>query len=118
MTDTPSMEDTLKAAQGLVDQRLAAVSAHKENADAEQAARKALAECERKSARTWADLLAAGWTPAELKQIPGFSEPKVRAPGRPRNKPRTARAETAPASVGVPAQSEAQPHSAPINGST
>ncbi|WP_328643937.1 hypothetical protein [Streptomyces canus] len=100
MTNTPSLEDTLKAAQGLVEQRLAAVEAHKRNVDAENAARQELAERERETARTWSDLLASGWTVAELRRIPGFSEPKVKVPGRPRTK----RKAPTPTTPEVPAQ--------------
>lgn len=115
-TSNPSLEETLRAAQGLMRDRLAAVEAHKENVDAEQEARAALAERERESARTWAALLDAGWTPAELKKI-GFTEPRAKAPGRPRgsrSKPResgSANASTS-ATPAVPAQIPGTPDAA------
>lgn len=107
-TSNPSLAETLQAAQDLMRDRLAAVEAHKENVDAEQEARAALAERERESARTWAVLLDAGWTPAELKKI-GFTEPRAKAPGRPRgsrSKAKDSAPGTTPASATptVPAQ--------------
>ncbi|MFE6808608.1 hypothetical protein ACFVEN_44195 [Streptomyces sp. NPDC057681] len=85
---TPSLDETLSAAQALMNERLDAVKAHKANVDAEDEARAALVERERESARTWAALLAAGWTVDELKRL-DFKQPAVKAPGRPRGRART-----------------------------
>ncbi|MGW2725084.1 hypothetical protein [Streptomyces sp. NPDC001492] len=115
MTNLPSMDDTLKAAEQLMRDRLSAVEAHKKNVDAEQAAREALAERERESARTWAAMLAAGWTAAELKRL-GFKEPSTKASGRPRtSRARAERNNSTPTeTVAVPAQATAAPATPPM----
>ncbi|MFF7176855.1 hypothetical protein [Streptomyces pseudovenezuelae] len=107
-TRNPSLEEALKAAQSLMNDRLTAVEEHKRSVDAEQEAREALAEAERDSARTWAALLAAGWTPAELKKI-GFAEPRVKAPGR----PRTARSRSGKDADGAKQSTELPTQTAP-----
>ncbi|WP_329468691.1 hypothetical protein [Streptomyces sp. NBC_01431] len=98
MANTPDLETTLKAAQRLLDQRLTVVESHKRNLDAEEAARAALIEREHETARTWADLLAAGWSAEELGRL-GFKAPAVKAPKRAR---RTRREEPAKATGSAP----------------
>lgn len=88
MTNDPSSSQTPRSvAEALMQERLDLVDAHAANVATEKSVRDQLADLERVTARSWADLLAAGWTPDELKRM-NFKEPKVKAPGRPRSRGR------------------------------
>lgn len=107
MADNPNSQDLLSRAQSLLNQRLALVEEHKRNVDAEQDARNALSEAEKRSAYSWNAMLTAGWSVGELRQL-GFREPSVRPPGRPR---KTVRKEPASPVVELPGQSSAESES-------
>ena len=115
---TLSVESARTMAEALMHDRLQLVERHTRNVLDEGKARDALKDAERVSARSWADLLAAGWTPEELKKMK-FKEPEVKAPGRPRGHVRGANKNTSAASassaaVEIPGQpAHAQNPSAP-----
>ncbi|MFJ8166514.1 hypothetical protein ACIRBY_37120 [Streptomyces sp. NPDC096136] len=81
MANSLDLEATLRQARELMERRIASVEAHKRNVDAESAARAELTEREQNTARTWSDLLRAGWSVEELRSM-GFREPTAKAPKR------------------------------------